>query len=74
MDALASVTRPNWRVSASRPRSSYPGAFTSGTIHFANGGPPADDGSQEVSDVADRVRADSLRRIGLADLLTPART
>jgi NAD(P)-dependent dehydrogenase (short-subunit alcohol dehydrogenase family) len=34
---------------------------------------PADDGSQEVSDVADRVRADFLRRIGLADLLTPAR-
>jgi hypothetical protein len=34
---------------------------------------PADDGSQEVSEVADRVRADFLHRIGLADLLAPAR-
>ncbi|MBC6459352.1 SDR family oxidoreductase [Actinomadura sp. HBU206391] len=33
---------------------------------------PADDGSQEVSVVADRIRADFLRRIGLADLLAPA--
>ncbi|MFE2426157.1 SDR family oxidoreductase [Streptomyces sp. NPDC059373] len=108
-----------------------PGAFTSGTNHFANGGHPADqarvaayeklyaglmeqvagrlatlapadadvsavadaivavvdapygkrpfrvhidpsdDGSQEVSDVADRIRATFLDRIGLADLLTP---
>ncbi|MFI1394335.1 SDR family NAD(P)-dependent oxidoreductase [Streptomyces sp. NPDC020681] len=108
-----------------------PGAFTSGTNHFANGGRPADqntaaayekfyaglneqvgarlaalappdadvsavadaivsvveaprgerpfrvhvdpsdDGSQEVSDVADRVRAQFLDRLGLADLLTP---
>jgi hypothetical protein len=33
---------------------------------------PADDGSQEVSVVADRVRAEFLNRIGLADLLSPA--
>jgi hypothetical protein len=33
---------------------------------------PADDGSQEVSVVADRVRAEFLDRIGLADLLSPA--
>ncbi|MFF7599105.1 SDR family NAD(P)-dependent oxidoreductase [Streptomyces mirabilis] len=32
---------------------------------------PADDGSQEVSLVADRVRAEFLTRIGLADLLSP---
>jgi hypothetical protein len=32
---------------------------------------PADDGSQEVSVVADRVRAEFLTRIGLADLLSP---
>ncbi|MFJ2647410.1 SDR family oxidoreductase [Streptomyces sp. NPDC087420] len=32
---------------------------------------PADDGSEEVSDVADRVRAQFLGRIGLADLLRP---
>ncbi|GGT11149.1 SDR family oxidoreductase [Streptomyces chromofuscus] len=31
---------------------------------------PADDGSETVSDVADRVRADFYGRIGLADLLT----
>jgi NAD(P)-dependent dehydrogenase (short-subunit alcohol dehydrogenase family) len=32
---------------------------------------PANDGSEEVSDVADRVRRDFLARVGLADLLTP---
>lgn len=31
---------------------------------------PVDDGSEEVSDVADHVRRDFLQRIGLADLLT----
>ncbi|MFD8164167.1 SDR family NAD(P)-dependent oxidoreductase, partial [Streptomyces malaysiensis] len=31
---------------------------------------PADDGSEEVSDVADRVRSEFLTRVGLADLLT----
>ncbi|QFU90007.1 SDR family NAD(P)-dependent oxidoreductase [Amycolatopsis sp. YIM 10] len=110
-----------------------PGAFTSGTNHFANGGHPADqeivaayerryaglmeqvgarlaeisppdadvaavaeaivdvvgapdgerpfrvhidpanDGSEEVSEVADRIRAGFLTRIGLGDLLTPSR-
>jgi NAD(P)-dependent dehydrogenase (short-subunit alcohol dehydrogenase family) len=32
---------------------------------------PANDGSEEVSRVADRIRAEFLTRIGLADLLTP---
>ncbi|MFB4280454.1 MULTISPECIES: SDR family NAD(P)-dependent oxidoreductase [unclassified Nonomuraea] len=32
---------------------------------------PADDGSAEVSEVADRIRTRFLTRIGLADLLTP---
>jgi NAD(P)-dependent dehydrogenase (short-subunit alcohol dehydrogenase family) len=32
---------------------------------------PADDGSKEVSDVADRVRTEFLTRIGLDDLLAP---
>ncbi|MFI7407580.1 SDR family oxidoreductase [Streptomyces sp. NPDC049627] len=32
---------------------------------------PADDGSERVSDVADRVRVDFYERIGLPDLLTP---
>ncbi len=32
---------------------------------------PANDGSEEVSVVADRVRSDFLTRIGLADLLAP---
>ncbi|MGW4029493.1 SDR family oxidoreductase [Streptomyces sp. NPDC004838] len=31
---------------------------------------PIDDGSEEVSDVADRVRSEFLTRVGLADLLT----
>jgi NAD(P)-dependent dehydrogenase (short-subunit alcohol dehydrogenase family) len=35
---------------------------------------PADDGSQEVSDVADRIRREFLTRTGLADLLTIAPT
>ncbi|MER6971831.1 SDR family oxidoreductase [Nocardioides sp. NPDC000445] len=34
---------------------------------------PANDGSEEVSDVADRVRRDFLTRVDLADLLTIAR-
>lgn len=33
---------------------------------------PANDGSEEVSDVADRIRAEFLERIDLADLLSPA--
>ncbi|MET9555184.1 hypothetical protein [Streptomyces sp. NPDC006645] len=32
---------------------------------------PANDGSEEVSRVADRIRAEFLTRIGLADLLAP---
>ncbi|WP_284981568.1 SDR family NAD(P)-dependent oxidoreductase [Arthrobacter sp. efr-133-TYG-118] len=32
---------------------------------------PADDGSEEVSDLADRIRARFLKRIGLGDLLDP---
>jgi hypothetical protein len=31
---------------------------------------PADDGSEEVSDVADRIRREFLTRVDLADLLT----
>jgi hypothetical protein len=34
---------------------------------------PANDGSEEVSDLADRIRADFLARVDLADLLTPTR-
>lgn len=34
---------------------------------------PADDGSEEVSEVADRIRREFLTRIGLADLLTVQR-
>jgi hypothetical protein len=32
---------------------------------------PAQDGAEVVNAVLDRVRAEMLRRIGLADLLTP---
>jgi hypothetical protein len=32
---------------------------------------PSDDGSETVSVVADRIRAEFLRRIGLGDLLSP---
>jgi len=32
---------------------------------------PADDGSEEVSGVADRIRREFLTRVDLADLLTP---
>ena len=65
-----------------------PGAFTSGTNHFANAivrvvdAPfgkrpfrvhvdPANDGAEVVNGVADRVRAELLRNMGLADLLHP---
>jgi NAD(P)-dependent dehydrogenase (short-subunit alcohol dehydrogenase family) len=37
-------------------------------VHFD----PSDDGAVIVNDVADRVRAELLRRVGLADLLKPA--
>jgi NAD(P)-dependent dehydrogenase (short-subunit alcohol dehydrogenase family) len=47
-------------------------ALPSGRRPFRSHIDPANDGSQEVSDVADRVRADFLRRIGLEDLLIPA--
>jgi hypothetical protein len=33
---------------------------------------PADDGSEEVSEVGDRIRRDFYGRIGLTDLLQPA--
>jgi NADP-dependent 3-hydroxy acid dehydrogenase YdfG len=33
---------------------------------------PSQDGAEVVNSVADRVRAELLRRIGLADLLQPA--
>jgi hypothetical protein len=33
---------------------------------------PANDGSKEVSDVADRIRREFLTRVDLDDLLTPA--
>jgi hypothetical protein len=36
-------------------------------VHFD----PSDDGALVVNGVADRVRAELLRRIGLADLLKP---
>lgn len=35
---------------------------------------PADDGSRLVSDVADHIRVEFLRRIGLDDILHPAQT
>jgi NAD(P)-dependent dehydrogenase (short-subunit alcohol dehydrogenase family) len=34
---------------------------------------PANDGSEEVSDVADRIRSEFLARVDLADLLTPVK-
>jgi hypothetical protein len=37
-------------------------------VHFD----PSDDGAAVVNGVADRVRAELLRRIGLADILKPA--
>ncbi len=34
---------------------------------------PTEDGAEVVNMVSDRVRAELLRRIGLADVLTPAK-
>ncbi|HEX6339967.1 SDR family NAD(P)-dependent oxidoreductase [Umezawaea sp.] len=45
-----------------------------GTRPFRTHVDPANDGSEEVSAVADRIRVEFLERIGLGDLLTPART
>ncbi|WP_218938328.1 hypothetical protein [Modestobacter altitudinis] len=44
-----------------------PGAYPSGTHHFAHAGHPADPDRA----VADRIRVEFFRRIGLDDLLTP---
>jgi NAD(P)-dependent dehydrogenase (short-subunit alcohol dehydrogenase family) len=45
-------------------------ALPDGTRPFRSHVDPADDGSEEVSDIADRVRSEFLTRLGLADLLT----
>jgi NAD(P)-dependent dehydrogenase (short-subunit alcohol dehydrogenase family) len=45
-------------------------ALPAGTRPFRTHLDPANDGSEEVSDVADRIRAEFLTRIGLEDLLT----
>ncbi len=47
-------------------------ALPDGTRPFRSHVDPADDGSEEVSVVADRVRGEFLTRIGLEDLLHPA--
>ncbi len=47
-------------------------ALPDGTRPFRSHVDPADDGSEEVSAVADRVRGEFLTRIGLGDLLHPA--
>ena len=47
-------------------------ALPDGTRPFRSHVDPADDGSEEVSVVADRIRAEFLTRIGLQDLLHPA--
>ncbi|PRY44026.1 SDR family oxidoreductase [Umezawaea tangerina] len=44
-----------------------------GTRPFRTHIDPSHDGAEEVAAVADRIRAEFLGRIGLADLLTPAR-
>ncbi|MFZ4893672.1 SDR family oxidoreductase [Plantibacter sp. Mn2098] len=46
-------------------------ALPAGQRPFRSHIDPANDGSEEVSDVADRIRAEFLGRIGLEDLLTP---
>jgi NAD(P)-dependent dehydrogenase (short-subunit alcohol dehydrogenase family) len=47
-------------------------ALPQGTRPFRSHVDPANDGSEEVSVVADRIRAEFLTRIGLEDLLHPA--
>jgi NAD(P)-dependent dehydrogenase (short-subunit alcohol dehydrogenase family) len=47
-------------------------ALPAGTRPFRSHIDPANDGSEEVSKVADRIREEFLNRIGLADLLRPA--
>jgi NAD(P)-dependent dehydrogenase (short-subunit alcohol dehydrogenase family) len=45
-----------------------PGAYPSGTNHFAHVD-PSRDGSEVVSAVSDRIRAEFYRRTGIAELL-----
>ncbi len=47
-------------------------ALPAGTRPFRSHVDPVDQGSEEVSEVADRVREEALTRLGLEDLLRPA--
>ena len=72
MDGFASTAPPNADVSAVAEAIVRVVAMPFGKRPFRVHIDPADDGAEVVNGVADRVRAELLRKIGLADVLKPA--
>jgi NAD(P)-dependent dehydrogenase (short-subunit alcohol dehydrogenase family) len=72
-ERLAAIAPPDSDVSAVADAVVEVVGSPDGARPFRTHVDPANDGSEEVSAVADRIRAEFLERIGLGDLLTPAR-
>jgi NAD(P)-dependent dehydrogenase (short-subunit alcohol dehydrogenase family) len=72
-ERLTAIAPPDSDVSAVADAVVEVVAMPDGTRPFRTHVDPAHDGAEEVSAVADRIRAEFLERIGLADLLTPAK-
>ncbi len=72
-ERLAAIAPPDSDVSAVADAVVEVVGMPDGTRPFRTHVDPANDGAEEVSAVADRVRVEFLERIGLGDLLTPAR-
>ena len=70
---LAAIAPPDSDVSAVADAVVEVVGMSDGTRPFRTHIDPANDGAEEVSVVADRIRAEFLERIGLGDLLTPAK-
>ena len=68
-ERLAALAPPGADVSLVSDEITRVVALPDGTRPFRTHVDPVDDGSQAVSDVADRVRSDFLQRVGLGDLL-----
>jgi NAD(P)-dependent dehydrogenase (short-subunit alcohol dehydrogenase family) len=72
-ERLAAIAPPDIDVSAVADAVVHVVGQPDGSRPFRTHIDPANDGSEEVSVVADRIRVEFLERIGLADVLTPAK-
>ncbi|MCS7483952.1 SDR family oxidoreductase [Umezawaea endophytica] len=73
-ERLAALAPPDADVSAVAEAVVEVVGLPHGTRPFRTHVDPSHDGAEEVSAVADRIRVEFLERIGLGDLLTPARS